>query len=150
LQELADRQDPRRQAVRHAGLLDQASRLARQKNDPEQWDQALDSLQAMLQETPDVVLSPRLNLVRLDLHLARDENRIARHLAERLAMLEMTPYDRAQVLVRHVQALCALAEPESAKKVLEELTAVYPNSPAAAQARALIVAAVTKTRARNQ
>ncbi|MBM4024230.1 MAG: hypothetical protein FJ280_02335 [Planctomycetes bacterium] len=150
LQELADRQDPRRQAVRHAGLLDQASRLARQKNDPEQWDQALDGLQAMLQETPDVVLSPRLNLVRLDLHLARDENRIARHLAERLAMLEMTPYDRAQVLVRHVQALCALAEPESAKKVLEELTAVYPNSPAAAQARALIVAAVTKTRARNQ
>jgi len=52
--------------------------------------------------------------------------------------------------VRHVQALCALAEPESAKKVLEELTAVYPNSPAAAQARALIVEAVTKTRARNQ
>jgi len=145
LQELASKQDPRRQDVRHAGLLDQASLLAETKGDPTQWDYAMDNLETILREEPDKVLSPILNLVRLDVHLARSEYKVARYLAERLAKLDMTPYDRAQVLVRHVKALCILGDSDSAKKALEELNRIYPNSEQAAQAKAMIVEAATKT-----
>ncbi len=148
LQELQGKQDPRRQDLRRAGLLDQAAFLAGQKNDPAQWDYAMNNVETILREEPDQVLSPGLNLVRLDVHLARGEYRIARHLAERLARLDLTPYDRAQVLVRHIKALCALGDPDSARKVLEQLTQVYPNSEQAAQARAMVVEAATKSRAR--
>jgi hypothetical protein len=145
LQEWQGKQDPRRQDLRRAGLLDQAAFWAGQKNDPVQWDYAMNNVETILQEEPDQVLSPGLNLVRLDVHLARGEYRIARHLAERLAKLDLTPYDRAQMLMRHIKALCALDDPDSAKKVLEQLTQVYPNSEQAAQARAMVVEAATKT-----
>ena len=148
LQELKGKQDPRRQEVRRAGLLDQAALLARVKDDPVQLDNAMDNLETILREEPDRVLSPGLNLVRLDVHIARGEYRIARHLAERLAKLDMAPYDRAQVLVRHVKALCAMGDTSTAKKVLEELTQTYPNSEQAAQAKAMVVEAATKTRTR--
>ena len=148
LQESRGSQDPRRQDVRHAGLLDQASLLAREKGDPVQWDYAMDNLETILREEPDQVLSPGLNLVRLDVHLARGEYRIAHHLAERLAKLEMTPYDQAEVLVRHVRTLCAMGDPEAAQKTLGELIRIYPNSEQASQAKAMVVEAVTKTRTR--
>jgi tetratricopeptide (TPR) repeat protein len=148
LQELGGKRNPRRQDVRREGLLEQAALLAREKDDPVQWDYAMDNLETILREEPDKVLSPGLNLVRLDLHIARGEYRIACHLAERLAKLDQTVYDRAQVLVRHVKALCAMGDPDSAKKTLEELTRIYPNSEQAAQAKALVVEAVTKTRTR--
>jgi tetratricopeptide (TPR) repeat protein len=148
LRELQAKQDPRRQDLRRAGLLDQAAFLAGRKNDPAQWDYALDNVETILQEEPDQVLSPGLNLVRLDVHLARGEYGIARHLAERLAKLDLTPYDRAQVLVRHIKALCALGEPDSARKVLEQLSQVYPNSEQAAQARIFVVEAARKARSR--
>jgi len=148
LQEFGDKPDPRRQDIRHAGLLDQAALLAREKNDLVQLDYAMDNLETILREEPDKVLSPGLNLVRLDVHIARGEYRIARHLAERLAKLDQTVYDRAQVLVRHIKALCAMGDPDSAKKILEELTRIYPNSEQASGAKALVVEAVTKTRTR--
>ncbi|MCL5278366.1 MAG: NPCBM/NEW2 domain-containing protein, partial [Planctomycetes bacterium] len=146
LQELQGKQDPRRQDLRRAGLLDQAAFLAGQKTDPAQWEYAMNNVETILREEPDQVLSPEFNLVRLDVHLARGEYRIARHLAERLAKLDLTPYDRAQVFVRHIKALCALGDPDSARKVLEQLTQVYPNSEQAAQARAMVVEAATKAR----
>ncbi len=148
LQELQGKQDPRRQDLRRAGLLDQAAFWAQEKSDPAQWDYAMNNVETILREEPDQVLSPGLNLVRLDIHLAKSEYRIARHLAERLARLDMTPYDRAQVLVRHIKALCALGDPDSARKALEQITQVYPNSEQAAQARALVVEAATKARGR--
>jgi len=104
-------------------------------------------VETILREEPDQVLSPGLNLIRFDVHWARGEYRIARHLAERLAKLDMTPYDRAQVLVRHIKALCALGDPDSARKVLDQLTQVYPNSEQAVQAKTLVVEAATKARA---
>jgi tetratricopeptide (TPR) repeat protein len=146
LQELQGKPDPRRQDLRRAGLLDQAAFLASQKNDPAQWDYAMNNVETILREQPDQVLSLGLNLVRLDIHLVRGEYGIARHLAERLAELDLTPYDRAQVLLRHIKALCALGDPDSAKKVLEQLTQVYPNSQQATQARAMVVEAATKAR----
>jgi tetratricopeptide (TPR) repeat protein len=148
LQELQGKQDPRRQDLRRAGLLDQAAFLAKEKNDPAQWDYAMNNVETILREEPDQVLSPGLNLVRFDVHWARGEYRIARHLAERLARLDLTPYDRAQVLVRHIKALCALGDADSARKLLEQLTQVYPNSEQAAQAKALVVEAATKARSR--
>jgi DNA-binding ferritin-like protein len=73
---------------------------------------------------------------------------VAHHLAERLVHLDLSPYDRAQVLVRHVRALCALSDVSSAQKILEELTRIYPNSEPAARARAMVVEAATKTHSR--
>jgi tetratricopeptide (TPR) repeat protein len=145
LQEPQGKLDPRRQDLRRAGLLDQAAFLAGQKNDPAQWDYAMSNLETILREEPDQVLSPGLNLIRCDVHLVRGEYRIARYLAERLAKLDLTPYDRAQVLLRQIKALCALGDPDSARKVLEQLTQMYPNSEPAAQARALVVEAATKS-----
>ncbi len=148
LQDLSEQKDPRRQEVRRAGLLDQASLLARVKDDPVQWDYAMDSIQTLLREEPAKLFSPGLNLVRLDVHLTRGEFRVARYLAERLAKLELMPFDRAQVLVRHVRALCSLGDLDAAKKTLEELGTVFPNSEQVSQAKAMIVQAATKTRSR--
>jgi tetratricopeptide (TPR) repeat protein len=156
--------DVRRQELRHAGLLHQAQSLVNStrrvsvvtpdsdpgppSSDPSPLDTAMDALQTILYEDPQQVLSPGLNLIRLDVHWGRGEYRMARYLAERLAKLEMTPYDRALVLVRHVKVLCAMGDPDSAKKILEELTRIYPNSEQASQAKAMVVEAVTKPRAR--
>jgi tetratricopeptide (TPR) repeat protein len=143
LRELAGPKDPGRQDIRHAGLLDQTALLARVKDDPNQWDYALDNVQTLLAEEPDQVLAPGLNLVRLDVHLARREFRIARYLAERLEKLDLTPYDRAQVLVRRVRAVCSLGDLDAAKKALEELRGVFPNSELLSRAQALVVQAAT-------
>jgi hypothetical protein len=140
--------EPKRQAIGHAGLLRQASALAQTKEDPIQWDYAMDNLQTILREDPSVLLSPAFNIVRLDVHLARGEHKIARCLAERLAKLEMTPYDRAHVLLRHVKALCAMGDPSAATKILEQLNQVHPNSQEASEARTVIVETAAKTRAR--
>jgi tetratricopeptide (TPR) repeat protein len=146
LRESSPQKDLRRQEIRRAGLLDQASFLARLKDAPVQWDYAMDNVQTLLREEPDRLLAPGLNLVRLDVHLARGEYRIARYLAERVAKLDLTPFDRAQVLVRHVRALCALGDLDAAKKALEELNAVFPNSEQVSQAQAMVVQAATKAR----
>jgi tetratricopeptide (TPR) repeat protein len=146
LRELTERKDPGRHDIRHAGLLDQAALLAQVKDDPAQWDYALDNVQTLLAEEPDQVLAPGLNIVRLDVHLARGEFRIARYLAERLEKLDLTPYDRAQVLVRHVRAVCSLGDLQAAKKALDELNRVFPNSELLSRAQALVVQAATKAR----
>jgi hypothetical protein len=134
--------------TRGRNVVNPGSDRGPQSDDPSPLDTAMDDLQTILYEDPPQVLSPDLNLIRLDVHLARGEYRIARHLAERLANLDMASYDRAQVLVRHVKALCSMGDPDSAKKVLEELTRTYPNSEQASQAKALVVEAVTKTHSR--
>jgi len=146
LRELKSKQDSRRQDIRHAGLLDQAARWAKEPPDPAQSDYALGNLETVLREEPDQVLAPGVNLVRLDVHIARGEYRIARHLAERLAKMDMTVHDRTQVLVRHIRAACVMGDVDSAKKLLEELVQIYPNSEPAAQAKTLVVEAMTKTR----
>ncbi len=148
LQQSSEQKDPRRQEVRRAGLLDQASVLTRLKDDPVQWDYAMDNVQALLREEPGQLFAPGLSLVRLDVHLARGEYRIARHLAERLVKLDLTPFDRAQVLVRRVRALCLLGDLEAAKKALADLSAIFPNSEQVSQAKAMVVQAATKTRSR--
>ena len=73
---------------------------------------------------------------------------MAHHLAERLVRIDLSPYDRAQVLVRHVKALCEMGNLDGAKGILEELTRAYPDSEQTSQARTMLAAA-GKTRTRQ-
>jgi len=135
--------DARRRDIKHAGLIQQASQLVRDQQDPAQFDHAMAMLDEVLREDPMRLLSPVWNNVRLDVHLGRGEYRIARHLAERLAQLDMTAYDRAQVLVRHVKALCGAGEGAQAKAVCERLFQLSGQSSEVLEARN----AVTQTEA---
>lgn len=147
LVQIQGQQDAQRQELRHAGLLRRAQSLARgaknkdSHSDPTELDATVNDVQAILCEDPMQILSPGLNTIRLDLHLARGEYRMASYLAERLAKLDLSPYDRAQVLVRHVNALCELGDLDGAKEILAELTRTYPDSEPTAQARAMLIAA---------
>ena len=73
-----------------------------------QLDYAMEKIETILAEDPVKVLMPSLNLVRLDIHLARQEYLIAFHLAERLNKLELSNYYHLEVLVRQVRALCGI------------------------------------------
>ncbi len=145
----ADRspQDLRRQELRHAGLLHQAEGLARDTKNGETNDDltslnlAMDNLEIILYEDPAQLLSPNLNLIRLDVLLARREYGIAHHLAERLLKLDLSPYDRAQVLLRHVNALCGMGNLDRARGVLQELTQAYPGSEEVSRAKATLIEA---------
>jgi len=74
--------------------------------------------------------------------LARREYLIAFHLAERLNKLELSNYDRLEVLVRQVKALCGIKAVEQAKVIYETVTQDYPYSPAVVEAKKAIVEAV--------
>jgi hypothetical protein len=124
-----------RRAIRHAGLVRRASQLVHDQGEPVQLDHAMVMLETVLREEPEMLLSPRLNLVRLDVYLGRGEHRIARHLAERLADLEMAAYDRAQLLVRHVKALCGLGDVDQATDVCRRLAQLCPQSSELLEAR---------------
>ena len=145
LSEQIEQKDITHRQIRHAGLVRQAVSLARQ-TDPVQWEHAMEMLETVLREDPTNLLAADFNLARLDVYMARGENRMARYLAERLANLEMTAYDRAQVLVRHVKVLCELGDVAAAKASLDALMQVYPNSPAATEARAAVIAAAATGR----
>jgi len=143
----ADRGDTdfRRQGVKHAGLVRHASQLAGDSQDPAQLDHAMAMVKTVLGENPAMLLSPRLNVVRLDVHLGRGEYAIARYLAERLARLDMTAYDRAQVLVRHVKALCGAGDGAAARSVYEQLAQLSPQSSEVLEARNAMMRAAPAT-----
>jgi len=155
LDQIQGQQDLRRQELRHAGLLHRAEGLARAaeskgpNTNPTELDTAMDDVQAILCEDPAQILSASLNMIRLDLHLARGEYMMARHLAERLVNLDLSPYDRAEVLLRYVNTLCELGDLDHAKGILDELTRTYPESEHTTQARAILIAA-GKARARQE
>ena len=88
------------------------------------------------------VLTPSLNLIRLDMHLARKEYRIAFHLAERIKNLELSNYYQLEVLIRQVKALCGNGDFEQAKAIYENMAKQYPYSSAVTETRKFIVEAV--------
>jgi hypothetical protein len=100
------------------------------------------NIEEIITDEPVKLLMPNLNLVRLDVHLARGEYLIAFYLAERLNKLELSNYYRSQVLVREVKALCGSEAVEQAKVIYETMTKDYPYSPAVAEARRTIVETV--------
>ena len=134
--------DAAKQRIKHAGLMRHARFLAGIKDDPNQLDYAMANLETVIAEDPMKVFSPVVNLIKLDVHLARGEFQAAFHLTERLKQLQLNDYDIAQVLTRQVVALCGLKDLNKAKSTYAQLNKNYPYSPALAQARQAIIQAV--------
>ncbi len=134
--------DAAKQTIKHAGLMRHARFLIGIKDDPNQLDHAMANLETVVAEDPMKVFSPVMNLINLDVHLARDEFRAAYHLTERLRQLQLNDYDIAQVLARQVIALCGMKDVNKAKTTYAQLNRDYPYSPAVAQARQAIIQAV--------
>jgi len=128
--------------VKHMGMLRHARLLAEVRDDPVQLDYAMEKIETILAEDPVKVLMPNLNLVRLDIHLARQEHLIAFHLAQRLNKLELSNYYKLEVLVRQVRALCGIKAVEQAKVIYEAIAKDYPYSPVVAEAKKAIVEVV--------
>lgn len=128
--------------VKHMGMLRHARLLAEVKDDPVQLDYAMEKIETIIAEDPVKMLMPSLNLVRLDVHLARQEHLIAFHLAQRLSKLELSNYYKLEVLVRQVRALCGIKAVEQAKVIYEAIANDYPYSPVVAEAKKAIVEVV--------
>jgi hypothetical protein len=131
-----------KQEVKNIGLLRHSRQLADNTDDPEQLDYAMENIEKIIADNPLNLLMPSLNLIKLDVHLARKEYLIAFYLAERLDKLELSNYYRSQMLVRQVKALCGIRAVERAKVIYESMTTSYPYSPAVAEARKAIVETV--------
>ena len=134
--------DAAKQQIKHAGLMRHARFLAGIRDDPNQLDHAMANLETVIAEDPMKVFSPVVNLIKLDVYLARDEFQAAFHLTERLVHLQLNDYDIAQVLARQVITLCGLKDLNKAKSTYAKLNKDYPYSPAIAQARQAIIRAV--------
>ncbi|MHC4584339.1 MAG: NPCBM/NEW2 domain-containing protein [Planctomycetota bacterium] len=131
-----------KQQVKDVGMLRHARQLADSTDDPEQLDYAMENIEKIIAEDPVKLLMPNLNLIKLDVHLARNEYLIAFYLAERLNKLELSNYYRSQMLVRQVKALCGIEAVEQAKVIYETMMSSYPYSPAVAEAKKAIVETV--------
>jgi len=102
----------------------------------------MEKIEAIIADDPVKLLMPNLNLIKLDVHLARKEYLIAFYLAERLNKLELSNYHRSQILVRQIKALCGIRAVEQAKVIYETIATDYPYSPAVAEARKVIIETV--------
>ncbi|MFQ6034225.1 MAG: NPCBM/NEW2 domain-containing protein [Sedimentisphaerales bacterium] len=130
------------QELKDMGMLRHARLLAEHSDDPVQLDYAMEKIEAILANDPVKLLTPSLNLIRLDIHLARKEYKIAFYLAERAGKLGLSNYYRLEVLARQVKALCGIKAVEQAKAIYEAVAKDYPHSPAVAEAKKIIVEAV--------
>jgi outer membrane protein assembly factor BamD (BamD/ComL family) len=131
-----------KQEVKNVGLLRHARQLADDADDVVQLDYAMENIKRVITDDPIKLLAPNLNLIKLDVHLARKEYRVAFYLAERLSKLEFSNYYKSQILARQVKSLCGVKELEQAKVIYETMTTNYPYSPAVAEAKKAIVETV--------
>lgn len=128
--------------VKHAGLIRHARVLAENQNDPNQLDFAMTNIEMVVTEDPAKIFSPGVNLVKLDIHLARAEFQAAFHLTERLKHLQLSDYDIAEILACQIIASCGLKNLEKAKAVYAQLSKDYPYSPATEKAKQAIIQAI--------
>ena len=142
LQNLQANSNSTKQDVKYVGLLRHARQLADSTDDPEQLDYAMEKIEEIIADDPVKLLMPNLNLIKLDVYLARKEYLIAFYLAERLNKLELSNYYRSQMLVRQVKALCGIRDVEQAKVIYETIATNYPYSPAVAEAKKVIIETV--------
>ncbi|MDT8302104.1 MAG: NPCBM/NEW2 domain-containing protein [Sedimentisphaerales bacterium] len=133
-----------KEQVKDVGMLRHARQLADNTDDPEQLDYAMENIEKIIADDPVKLVMPNLNLIRLDIHLARKEYLIAFYLAERLNKLELSNYYRSQILVRQIKALCGTEDVEQAKVIYETMMSHYPYSPAVAEAKKAIVETVVE------
>jgi outer membrane protein assembly factor BamD (BamD/ComL family) len=142
LQNLQTNSNSTKQDVKYVGLLRHARLLAENTDDPEQLDYAMEKIEEIIANDPETLLMPNLNLIKLDVHLARKEYLVAFYLAERLNKLELSNYYRSQMLVRQIKALCAIKAVDQAKVIYDAMMTNYPYSPAVAEAKKVIVETV--------
>jgi len=128
-----------KQQIKHSGLVRRARLLAETQDDPNQWDNAMTMIETIVAEAPAKAFAPNVNLVKLDIYLARKEFAAAMHLTERLRRLQLNDYDRAEVLTRQVVASCGLKDMDKARSVYAQLSRDYPYSPAIAEAKNAIM-----------
>jgi len=128
--------------VKHAGLIRHARVLTVNQTDPNQLDFAMANIETVVAEDPAKIFSPGVNLVKLDIHLAREEFQAAFHLTERLKNLQLSDYDIAEVLTRQVIASCGLKDLQKAKAVYAQLSNDYPYNPATEKAKQAIIQAI--------
>ena len=138
----SEQADSIKQEVKDVGLLRHARQLADNTDDPEQLDYAMEKVEVIIADEPVTLLMPNLNLIKLDVHLARKEYLIAFYLAERLNKLELSNYYRSQMLVRQIKALCGIKAVEQAKVIYETMMKDYPYSPAVTEAKKVIIETV--------
>ncbi len=131
--------DKIKQQIKHSGLVRRARLLAGMQDDPNQWDNAMEMIETIVAEAPAKAFAPNVNLVRLDVYLARKQFVAATHLAERLRHLQLNDYDRAEVLTRQVVASCGLKDMDKARSVYAQLSRDHPYSPAIAEAKNAIM-----------
>ena len=138
----SEQPDSTKQEVKDVGRLRAARQLADSTDDPEQLDYAMEKIEEIIADDPVKLLMPNLNLIKLDVHLARKEYLIAFYLAERLNKLDLSNYDRSEVLLRQIKALCGIKVVDQAKVIYETMEKDYPYSPAVAEAKKAIVETV--------
>ncbi len=138
----SEQADSIKQQVKDVGRLRAARQLADSTDDPEQLDYAMKKIEEIIANDPVKLLMPNLNLIKLDVHLARKEYPVAFYLAERLNKLDLSNYHRSQILVRQIKALCGIKAVDQAKVIYETIAADYPYSPAVAEARKVIIETV--------
>jgi len=138
----SEQADSIKQEVKDVGMLRHARQLADSTNDPEQLDYAMEKIEEIVANDPLKLLMPNLNLIKLDVHLAREEYLIAFYLAERLNKLELSNYYRSQILGRQIKALCGIKAVDQAKVIYETMATDYPYSPAVAEAKKVIIETV--------
>ena len=142
LSALSNSADKANLKVKHTGLIRHARVLAENQDDPNQLDYAMANIETVVAEDPAKIFSPGLNLVKLDIHLARAEFQAVFHLTERLKNLQLSDYDIAEVLARQVFASCGLKNVEKAKAVYAQLSNDYPYNPATEKAKQAIIQAI--------
>jgi len=140
----SDSADKAKLKVKHAGLIRHARVLTENQTDPNQLDYAMAKIETIVAEDPAKIFSPGVNLVKLDIHLARAEFHAAFHLTERLKNLQLSDYDIAEVLARQVFASCGSNKIEKAKAVYARLNKDYPYSPATEKAKQAIIQALSR------
>jgi len=120
--------DARLKRLRHAGYLNHARQLLEHKDDPLQLGYAMEKIEDILADDPARVFDSELNLVRLDIHLARKEYSIAFHLAERLDKLDLSEYHRPLIILRKIRALSGLKDIARCREAYRRLADDYPAS----------------------
>jgi tetratricopeptide (TPR) repeat protein len=125
--------------IKHSGMVRHARLLAETRDDPNQLDHAAAMIEMIIAEDPAKVFAPNVNLVALDIHLARKEFEPALYLADRLGHLQLNDYDRAEILTRHVVASCGMKDLERARSGYARLSKDYPYIPAVSQAKKAIM-----------
>jgi len=110
----------------------------------EQLDYAYDKIYDVIKTNPAMLFDPQLNLVLLDVYLARNEYIIAANLAQALLNLDLNERFIPEIMLRQIKAYCGLKDIEAARETYKKLSDAYPFSPTVTSARQTIIVTFDK------